>query len=161
MRTATTEYCCNIRPLEGRLVLGLDYWHMGDFPMTYTVEECLEEFCESIGWRYLSHTGGLLTFETSSSFSVTADLARYAQRGGGMNNPVMVQGIQKTVTAYLNGEITLGDLQDWLAPHAWGVDESTDPLISDPIYFIELRIAEYTAGHLPLNDFVAELKKLL
>ena len=73
----------------------------------------------------------------------------------------MVQEIQKTVIRYLTGAITLGDLQNWLAPHAWDMDESTDELVSELVYSIELRIAEYTAGHLPLDDFKSELKKLV
>lgn len=78
-----------------------------------------------------------------------------------MNNYelVTVQDIQKTVTEYLAGAITLGDLQDWLAPHAW--ECYTDQLVSGLIYSIELRISEYDVGHLPLNDFISELKKFV
>lgn len=72
--------------------------------------------------------------------------------------PITVQDIQKVITKYLIGEMTLGDFQDWLAPHAW--EDYTDQLISELIYSIELRISEYTAGHLPLDDFISELKKL-
>lgn len=78
-----------------------------------------------------------------------------------MSKSIAVQDIQKVIIEYLTGVITLGDLQDWLAPHAWEIDDDTDQLVSDLIYSIELRISEYDAGHLPLDDFISELKKLV
>lgn len=73
--------------------------------------------------------------------------------------PITTQDIQNVITKYLAGEITLGDFQDWLAPHAW--ENDLDQLVSGLIYSIELRISEYDAGHLPLDDFTSELKKLV
>lgn len=78
-----------------------------------------------------------------------------------MNKSIAVQDIQKVVIEYLAGAITLGDLQDWLAPHAWEIDDDTDQLVSGLIYSIELRVSEYDAGHLPLGDFISELKKFV
>lgn len=77
-----------------------------------------------------------------------------------MSDPCTVQDIQKAVTEYLNGEITLGDLQDWLAPHAWEIDGDMGP-VPGLLYSIELRIYEYDAEHLSLDDFISELKKLV
>ena len=73
---------------------------------------------------------------------------------------VKKQEIQNTVADYLAENITLGDLQDWLAPHAWAINDDTDQLVSELIYSVELKIFEYDAGHLPRDAFVGELKEL-
>ena len=70
------------------------------------------------------------------------------------------QEIQNTVAEYLAERIKLGDLQDWLAPHAWAINDDTDQLVSGLIYSVELKIYEYDAGHLPRDAFVSELKEL-
>ncbi len=70
------------------------------------------------------------------------------------------QEIQNTVAEYLAEKITLGDLQDWLAPHAWAINDDTDQLVSGLIYSVELKMFEYDAGHLPRDAFVGELKEL-
>lgn len=68
--------------------------------------------------------------------------------------------IQNKVAEYLAEEITLGDFQDWLAPHAWAIDDDTEEMISGLIYSLELQIAEYDAGHQLRDVFVDELQVL-
>lgn len=60
MKIINVNYCCIPYPAKSRcLSLRMDAWHVKMFPLTYTVQECLEEWCEEVGWRYISHTGGL------------------------------------------------------------------------------------------------------
>lgn len=60
MRIVNVGYCCISCPEnQGRLSLRLGGRHVKLFPMTYTVQDCIEEWCEEVGWKYLFHTGGL------------------------------------------------------------------------------------------------------
>ena len=62
MRTAYVIYSCF--PCKGfHICLRMEAWDVKLFPMTYTVAECLEEWCESVGWRYISHEGKLSVSE--------------------------------------------------------------------------------------------------
>ena len=67
--------------------------------------------------------------------------------------------IQIKIADFLAEQITFGEFQDWIAEIAWDIEDSTLPE-SQLIYGIELRIAEYGAGHLPREDFIDELKKM-
>lgn len=49
MKITKINYCCITCPrFDDRIALRVDAWQMRLFPMTYTVRECLEEFCESV-----------------------------------------------------------------------------------------------------------------
>ena len=78
--------------------------------------------------------------------------------------PIVVRDIQVIIEKYITGHVTLGDLQDWLAPHTWelGNDAITTVCkVSRMIYSLQLLIAEYDAGHLMRPDFLRELKRIL
>ena len=60
MRIGNLEYACvPCSTKEGLISLRLEAWHIKFFPLTYTVQECLEDWCHIVGWRYVSHRGGM------------------------------------------------------------------------------------------------------
>ena len=52
MKTASFYYSC--RPKNSKTHLKISHLHVADYPISYTSQECLEEFCESVDWRLLS-----------------------------------------------------------------------------------------------------------
>lgn len=73
---------------------------------------------------------------------------------------VSCQEIKSKVAEYLAEQVSLSDLQDWLAPHAWSIGSDTDDVAASLIYSLDLRIADYDAGHQPRADFLNELAEL-
>lgn len=41
------------RALDSKIRLYIERYTVGEYPITYTLQECLEEFCESVDWRLL------------------------------------------------------------------------------------------------------------
>jgi hypothetical protein len=74
--------------------------------------------------------------------------------------PKTYRDVQNRLARYVSGRITLRALQNWLAPIAWKASEEPELPLARLIYKIELRIAEYDAGHLSRKDFIAELTEL-
>jgi len=73
---------------------------------------------------------------------------------------VAYRDIQIKIAGFLAEQITFVEFQDWVAEIAWDIDSFTPPDESRLIHDIELRIAEYDAGHLPRDNFVDELKEM-
>lgn len=89
MRTASLEYCCVSCPANiDRVSLRLEAWHIKMFPMTFTVQECLEDWCEEVGWRYISHRGGMSGTVRRMFYIATVELPMY-------------DGITQTITRYV------------------------------------------------------------
>ena len=47
---------------------------------------------------------------------------------------------------YVSGRSTLSELEIWLGPVAWSLDETADKHFRELVNALELRIAEYTSG---------------
>lgn len=52
MKTISLTYNC--MPGNSNTHFQVSHLHVADYPLTFTPQECLEEFCESVGWRILS-----------------------------------------------------------------------------------------------------------
>lgn len=75
MRLAKLEYACVPRRNESLLSLRLEAWHVKTFPLTYTVQECLEDWCHIVGWRYISHRGRMSKgFRNREYYKATVEL---------------------------------------------------------------------------------------
>jgi hypothetical protein len=57
--------------------------------------------------------------------------------------------------------MTLGEFNDWLAEYVWELDDSPDCETTNIVYDIELRLAEYSAGHLSGDELRACLRELV
>ena len=55
MKQSTVLYKCRVK--NSRVYLHIEHWLVADYPLTFTSRECLEEFCESVGWRFISCYG--------------------------------------------------------------------------------------------------------
>ena len=88
MRTVTVEYCCVICP-SGRVSLRLEGWHVEYYPLTFTVQECLEDWCETVGWRYISHRGVMsMNNRAREYYMFTIELSMYESTTSTINNHV-------------------------------------------------------------------------
>ncbi len=68
--------------------------------------------------------------------------------------------VVSALSQYLAGEISLADFQDWLAPLAWESD-ALDADAADLVDSIQLRLAEFTSGHLTEDELREELRSIL
>ena len=62
---------------------------------------------------------------------------------------------------YLNGKSTLRQFRDWFDVETWGLAAEPDSPLRQLGGEIELRIAEFTNGHLSEDDLRSMLKPLL
>ena len=56
MRDEVIEYRCEVR--DSKMQLALENWWVGTYPLTYTPQECLEDWCELVGWKFVKWRGG-------------------------------------------------------------------------------------------------------
>jgi hypothetical protein len=54
--------------------------------------------------------------------------------------------IRERVIAFLAGELTLPQFQEWLIANTWDVEEHGDPHATDMTYEIKLALAEHSRG---------------
>lgn len=67
--------------------------------------------------------------------------------------------MRSRLASYLEGKNSLGEFQEWFIPAAWNIESDNDAeLIAGEI---ELRLAEYTSGHLSDSELRAELLALV
>ncbi|MDT4953580.1 MAG: hypothetical protein QOJ02_1718 [Acidobacteriota bacterium] len=69
--------------------------------------------------------------------------------------------IRNRLSRYLSSQISLRELQEWFVPATWDVDQSPNQTARHLAYSIELRLAEYTSGHLSENELRHELLQFL
>jgi hypothetical protein len=69
--------------------------------------------------------------------------------------------VRQKLIEYVASRISLQEFQRWFVPATWDVHLSGEQGAIDLAYRIELRLAEYTSGHLPENQLRSELGELL
>jgi hypothetical protein len=72
-----------------------------------------------------------------------------------------VHELQTHLSSYLNDSISLDDFRDWFDDETWGLAAEPDSPLRRMAGTIELRIAEFTNGHLSENDLRGFLRPLL
>ena len=77
-----------------------------------------------------------------------------------MSEPTL-QDVQRYLASYLNREISLTQFRDWFDAEAWDLDLQADTPLGQAVGEIELRLAEFTNGHLTEKDLRALLQPLL
>ena len=65
------------------------------------------------------------------------------------------------VKSFLCKEISLDSLDEWIAKNSWNMHLDSDPSAQKLASGVELRLAEYSSGHLPLEQLRSELGSLL
>lgn len=76
-----------------------------------------------------------------------------------MQHPLELE-IRDRLSAYLAGEISLHDFEDWFFPKTWDVDKLDEPALLDLVYRIKLDWAEFTNGDWSEKEFQSMLKSL-
>lgn len=56
MRNYSAIYNCRVQ--HSKMFLFIEHWHVATYPLTYMPQDCVEEFCESVGWEFLECQGG-------------------------------------------------------------------------------------------------------
>jgi len=69
--------------------------------------------------------------------------------------------IRDRLFSYLTREITLNDFEDWLELQSWNMHQDSDDAAQRLVGAIELRLAEYSEGHLTDDALERELRGLI
>ena len=69
--------------------------------------------------------------------------------------------IHNHLVRYLSGEISLDEFRDWFDPATWEVDPVGATSASQLAGEVELRLAEFSNGHLTEEDLRAKLRPLV
>lgn len=72
--------------------------------------------------------------------------------------PRAANELRDTVARYLSHELSLGDLESWLIPATWEVE---DYAVVELVRQIKLPLAEYLAGHRSEEDLRTRLESIL
>lgn len=51
MRIEGLEYNCRVQ--KSKMCLHIEHWLVYKYPISFTPRECLEEFCDMVGWEFL------------------------------------------------------------------------------------------------------------
>jgi hypothetical protein len=66
--------------------------------------------------------------------------------------------IRERVTAFLAGELTRTQFQDWLVANTWDVEQRGDPQATDLTYEIKLALAEHSRGDISWAELQDRLR---
>jgi len=68
--------------------------------------------------------------------------------------------IRNQTASFLAGRISLDDFEDWISGNTWDL-RNGDPVAQSLASEIELRLAEYSSSHLPMDQMLEEFRSLL
>lgn len=66
--------------------------------------------------------------------------------------------IRQQLAKYLNDEISLDHFEDWLVQRSWNMHRDSEPAAQKLASAIELRLAEYSSGHLEEKNLREEMR---
>ena len=73
---------------------------------------------------------------------------------------VSIELIREHVDQLLADNCSLDEFEDWLVGASWNMHQDADSEVQDLVGFLELHLAEYSAGHLDYSDLIVELRTL-
>lgn len=73
---------------------------------------------------------------------------------------VQASDIREQLRALLFGLLGLESFENWISVHTWNIHRWGDSEAQDLAYSIELRLSEYSSGHLPWGQMSSEFEKL-
>jgi len=68
--------------------------------------------------------------------------------------------IRDRIAAFLRGRATLEEFEDWLVQNTWNIHLTSSPEAEHLAYAVELRLSEYSVGHLTGQQLRDELRQL-
>ena len=69
--------------------------------------------------------------------------------------------LRRELAAVLNGDVSLDDFEDWFTVASWNAHKDSSPVAQKLVGAIELRLGEYSNGHLSVVELHRELEGLL
>jgi hypothetical protein len=69
--------------------------------------------------------------------------------------------IRERVTAYLTGDLTRSQFQDWLVANTWDVEQRGDAQATDLTYEIKLALAEHSRGDISRTELHDRLRNAI
>ena len=72
---------------------------------------------------------------------------------------VTAQEIRQAVARFV-ANVNLDAFEDWVALHTWNVARDSDATTRVLVADVELRLSEYSDGHLPLEQMLAEFREI-
>ena len=72
-----------------------------------------------------------------------------------------MESIRERLNALLSGSLLLDDFEDWLVSSSWNSLRDVDLELRQFVGAVELRLAEYSSGHLDERDLLDEFHALL
>jgi hypothetical protein len=72
---------------------------------------------------------------------------------------ILCEKLRKKLVSYITGNISLSEFEDWFVPTLWTVHKRNDEKLSDMVYEIELRLAEYSNGDWSENELKEHLQE--
>lgn len=76
-------------------------------------------------------------------------------------NQITADDLQDRLARYLDSVSTLREFRDWFDSETWGLAAEPDSLVRRIAGEIELRFAEFAAGHLTEMELRSQLENLL
>ena len=73
---------------------------------------------------------------------------------------VSIELIREHVDQLLAHNCSLDEFEDWLVGASWNMHKNADSEVQQLVGFLELHLAEYSAGHLDYSDLIVELRTL-
>lgn len=74
---------------------------------------------------------------------------------------IAVAEIREQLGRVIADPSSLDAFEDWLVAKSWNMHCDSDPLAQAMVSSIELRLAEHSDGHLPLNQMIGDFRSLL
>jgi hypothetical protein len=74
---------------------------------------------------------------------------------------ISVSAIRDKLNQLVGGKIALDEFEDWIVAESWNMHQHSDPIAQAFVSAIELRLAEYSDGHLSISDMIDEFRLLL
>jgi|SRR6185436_1745912 len=68
--------------------------------------------------------------------------------------------IRQHIASFLAGKESLADFEDWLARNSWNMHKDSEQNAQDLVSDIELRLSEFSSGHLSEDELKQELASL-
>lgn len=80
MRKECLYYACNMQ--NSKMCLRLENYHVATYPFSYSPQDCLEHWCETVGWEFVTCQGssGTLCCEVPKDYLTMNMIYNYADR---------------------------------------------------------------------------------
>jgi hypothetical protein len=69
--------------------------------------------------------------------------------------------LRRRIAALISGDESLDDFEDWFTLASWNAHQDSSPEARRLVGWVELRLAEYSSGHLSITELLSEMEALV